>query len=639
VVSLERSLPRTELRRTVLLGLIICLAFGLRLFRLGHQELRGDEAFGVLFSVQSVRGVISETLRNLEPHPPLDYVFLGGWMGIAGDSEFAVRFPSAVAGVLTVAMAYALARQTLGQVAGLWASAFLAINPFQVWHAQESRMYAISTALAMATMLVLWLALNQGGWYRWATYALLTVVHLYLHYYAFFIVLAQTAFVLAFLRRHRSQLAGFLAAGMGVLLLYLPWLVLGWQVILTYHGNGDSPGFAEMLIRTLRAFSLGESIPPTAAAPFLLAFGLLIGVGVWHAIRTRGREALFLGLWLAVPLAGVWLASLRRPVFNERYIIAASPAFYLFLGAGAAWLATQRRWAQAFLGLLVAGCLVGSVISLYNHHMVPEYSKTAGWRKVADYLSNHEQMGDALVQNYPDPALAYYVSGTLPQYVLPRQANARPERTAQALEELLAKYNRLWFLPYPSSEWDSGGMVEKWLGRNAELTDDVQLGNIHLLAYLPPRVSLAQMTPKEARLGDAFLLRGYRLEGRPQPGDLLKLTLYWEALEPVDTNYSVFVHLSDSADRIWGQHDGQPMNGTHPTGDWTPGEIVIDQHSVRLDPETPVGRYHLLVGMYDGTDGQRLTFTGSSDIVSDDRLVLEIVNVAETVGSGPGQGE
>jgi hypothetical protein len=601
---------------------IICLAFGLRLYRLGYQELRGDEAFGVLFSTQTVREMVSETIRTVEPHPPLDYVILRGWMAIAGHGEFAVRFPSAAAGALTVAMAYALARQIFGAAAvvaasvGVWASAFMAISPFQVWHAQESRMYAISTALAMATMLVLWLALEQGGWYRWVIYALLTTAHLYLHYYAFFVVLAQTAFVFAFWQRNRRRLIGFVAAGIGVLLLFLPWTALAWRVILTYHGNGDSPTLPAMLLRSLRAFSLGETIQPTTATPFLLAFGLLAALGVWQAVRTKRRGALFLGLWLAVPLIGVWLASLRRPVFDERYVIAATPPFYLFLGVGAAWLARQRRWGQVTLGLLGAACLVGSALSLRNYYAVPEYSKTAGWRQVAGYLNSYAETGDALVQNYPDPALAYYYSGAMPRHVLPKRANARPERTAGELARLLAEHDRLWLLPYPSRDWDRTGTVEQWLGRHADLVDDLQLGHIRLQAYLPLRVSLAQMTPTKAHLGDDIRLLGYRLEGTARAGDALALTLYWEALESLNTNYTVFVHLSDSKE----------------------DQIVVDHHTIEISSEAPAGPYRLMIGLYDIATKQRLAIAGPSDTADGNRIVLATLEVANQTDSGLNSG-
>ena len=619
---------RAASQRALLLGVIVCLAFGLRLYRLGYQELRGDEAFGVLFSAQPLRKIVSETLRTVEPHPPLDYVLLHGWMSVAGDSEFAMRFPSAVAGVLTVVMVYALVRRIFGRRAGLWASLFMAVNPFQVWHAQETRMYAISTALAVASMLALWIALEKGGWARWGAYALLTAAHLYLHYYSFFIVLAQISFIFAFWRRYQRRLIGFVAAGVVVLLLYLPWLALAWRVILTYRGNGDSPALTAMLLRSLRAFSLGETVHQDRTVPYLLAFGLLAAVGVWQAARTKGRAALLLGLWLTVPLAGVWLASLRRPVFNERYVIAATPPLTMFLGVGAAWLGKQRRWGQVALGLLAAVCLVGSILSLRNYYTVPEYSKTAGWRQLMAYLESHAGPGEALIQNYPDPALAYYDSGRLARFVLPEQANARPDRTAQDLERLAAEYDRLWFLPYPSEAWDQTGAVGQWLGRHADLQDSVQLGNLRLQAWLPLRVALQQMTPVEARLGAAIRLQGYRLERAAGSGDVMALTLYWEALAPIDSNYSVFVHLADANEQIWGQHDGQPVLGAWPTSDWLPGEIVVDQHSLEINPAAPAGDFRLMIGMYDDSTGRRLTVAEGSAIVDEDRIVLETLEVS-----------
>ncbi len=626
--SLTSFWRRVWLQYALLMGLILCLALGLRLYRLGYQELRGDEAFGVLFSTQPLREIVSETLRTVEPHPPLDYVLLHAWMSVAGDSEFAMRFPSAVAGVLTVAMVFVLVRRLFGRRAGVWASLFMAINPFQVWHAQETRMYAISTALAVASMLALWIALEKGGWVRWGAYALLTAAHLYLHYYSFFIVLAQMLFVFAFWRRYRRRLIGFVTAGAVVMLLYLPWLVLAWRVILTYRGNGDSPALIAMLLRSLRAFSLGETIQQERAVPFLLAFGVLAAVGVWHAARTKGRAALFLGLWLAVPLAGVWLASLRRPVFNERYVIAATPPLTMFLGVGAAWLGKQRRWGQMALGLMVVVCLVGSTLSLRNYYTVPEYSKTAGWRQLEAYLDGHAGPGDALIQNYPDPALAYYDSESLPRFVLPKQANSRPDRTIQDLEQLSAEYDRLWFLPYPSEAWDGTGEVGQWLGRHADLQDTVQLGNLRLQAYLPLRVALQQMTPAEARLDEAIRLQGYRLERVVGPGDVMGLTLYWEALAPMATDYSVFVHLADANEEIWGQHDGQPVLGAWPTSDWLPGEIVIDQHLLEIDPAAPAGEYRLMIGMYDSSTGRRLTVAEGSAIVDEGRIVLETIEVS-----------
>lgn len=608
-------------QRAAALILLMLLAFALRLYHLDHQELRGDEAFGVLFAARPVRQIVSETIRAVEPHPPLDYVVLRGWMAIAGDSEFAVRFPSAVAGMLAVPLAFALARRMFGRAAGIGAAFLLAINPFHLWHAQEARMYTISTALALATTLVMWIALQRGGWRRWLMYALLTAAHFYLHYYSFFIVFAQGLWVLAMARGHRRRLAEFVATALVVGLLYLPWLALAWQVILAYHGNGDSPSLPDMLFRCVRAFSLGQTNQATTAAFFLPAFVGLGAVGAWYAARRQRDGTLLLGLWLVVPLAGVWIASLRRPVFDERYVIAATPPFYLFLGIGAACLTRQRLWGRIVLSVLVTVCVAGSVLSLWNYYAVPEYSKSAGWRELVDYLDDHAQPGDVLVQNYPDPSLAYYYRGPLPWRVLPNRAEAPSEQTIEALEELLAQHDRLWFLPYPNPAWDGEGLVGKWLGRHADLSEDVVLGNIRLQAYLPLRVSLAQMTPVEAVLGDVIRLRGYRLSGTAQPGGNLALTLYWQALAPLSADYVVFAHLVGPDEMMVGQKDQPPQGGAAPTSTWIEGEVLADHYLIPIRADAPPGPAPLLVGMYDPATMTRLAAVGST-VDSFDRIHL-----------------
>jgi mannosyltransferase len=611
--TLREKEQQVNQRTPWIAGGLVLLAFVLRTYRVDYQELRGDEAFAVVLSAQPAQVIVSETIRTLDPHPPLEYLLLRGWMALAGDSEFAVRFPSAMAGTAAVALVYTLARRLFGRAAGVWAAALMVVNPFQVWYAQEARIYAFSTAMALATTLALWVALERGGWHRWVAYALLTTVHLYVHYYAFFLVLAQGLWFLALWRHHRRRFVPLVAAGIGILLLCLPWLASAWRVTMAYHDGGDSPTLPAMLLRCWRVFNLGETLPPPMAAPSLLVFAMLAVIGASWIVSMRKQAALLLGLWIAVPLAGGWFVSLRWPVFSERYLIAATPAFFLFLGGGATWLVGRRRWGWAALGLLGAVCLAGSLFSLRNYYSVPKYSRTAGWRQVAAHLDAYAGSNDVLIQNYPDPALTYYYRGGLPHRLVPSHDDGLPEDTMRALEGLASRYDHLWFLPYPSPDWDATGMAGQWLETNADRVEDVRLGNIQMQAYLPLRVSLAQMSPVEARLGEAILLRGYRLTGRPQPGGTLALTLYWEALAPPDGDYTVFAHLVGAADAILGQDDHPPQEGASPTSTWVSGQVLADYYEIFIPPDVPSGPAWLMVGMYDPLSGNRLPVTGPSD--------------------------
>lgn len=71
-----RNLPAIrDIRRLPVIGIVL-LAFALRTCQLGHQELRGDEAFGYFFSLQSISEIIEQTIKLAEPHPIGSYVVL-----------------------------------------------------------------------------------------------------------------------------------------------------------------------------------------------------------------------------------------------------------------------------------------------------------------------------------------------------------------------------------------------------------------------------------------------------------------------------------------------------------------------------------------------------------------------------------
>jgi len=101
-----------------------------------------------------------------------------------------------------------------------------------------------------------------------------------------------------------------------------------------------------------------------------------------------------------------------------------------------------------------------------------------------------------------------------------------------------------------------------------------------------------------------------------QAGDVLALTLYWEALEPVAHDYTVFVHLLGEHDRVIAQRDAPPGLGARPTSRWTPGLVVADPYLLAL-PEAAYAPDQAVweVGLYDAGTGQRLPTAGGGDNV------------------------
>ncbi len=90
---------------------------------------------------------------------------------------------------------------------------------------------------------------------------------------------------------------------------------------------------------------------------------------------------------------------------------------------------------------------------------------------------------------------------------------------------------------------------------------------------------------------------------RSAPGEDLPVTLYWRADAPVDTGYTVFVHLLDDADALRAQRDTIPADGTRPTPGWLPGEVISDTLVLPTPADAATSTYRVAVGMYRALDG------------------------------------
>jgi hypothetical protein len=137
----------------------------------------------------------------------------------------------------------------------------------------------------------------------------------------------------------------------------------------------------------------------------------------------------------------------------------------------------------------------------------------------------------------------------------------------------------------------------------------------------------------DLNLGEHICLLGYDLpQTTLEPGGVVELTLYWQALEPIQTRYKVFTHLlgetyNASADNfLWGQQDNEPVNSQVPTTVWSPGTIIADPYSIPVAADAPSGQYHVEVGMYGLVDGVRLPVLADGVAIGD-HVILQLVEV------------
>jgi 4-amino-4-deoxy-L-arabinose transferase-like glycosyltransferase len=683
-----RRLLTVKNRIRLAMFLLVLVAFALRLHRLDYQALRGDEAFAHLFAQQPL-GEMLPSLATIEPHPPLYYATLHLWTSLLGQGEFAARFLSVLVSILMIPMIYRLGSALCGAKVGWLAALLGSINPFLIWHGQDVRMYSMMACLGLGSVLLFSLALERGsksGEKRlWGGYVILTIGALYVHYFSLFILAIENlTFLCLYLfpsqRRRRHLLGRWCVTQAVIAVLYVPWLLYVGKFMLGHTKDWIEPaGLFSFLRRFFVVYSLGTTTPEDRAILLVWAFVISFLLGCYGLVHLPRDRAVTLGTYLFLPTAGIWLISLFRPIFDERYLIIVAPAYCILLALGlgilfqqtnlARWrssrtvrlnspepfsAAAEREtsfatpeensctkvsrstaWSLASVGtggLLLALMLASSGYSLFNHFYVPTYAKSPDWRALVATLRQQSAPGDLVIHNYPDPALQYYLQGDLPLVILPASSPVDPVATAEALDKLAAERQRLWLVPQPSALWDANGLVESWLDRHCDKVHHEAVGALSLSLYLTPPAFLNRMTPINAHFGDKVELAGYKLTtdvASPQSGILttapntaLRLTLYWHVLAPMKISYTVFTHLLDANGQLWAQKDNPPVRGSYPTTDWRTGETIVDKYDIVIPPDAPAGQYELEVGLYDATTGQRLPLLDKTGQRQDERVLL-----------------
>jgi hypothetical protein len=123
--------------------------------------------------------------------------------------------------------------------------------------------------------------------------------------------------------------------------------------------------------------------------------------------------------------------------------------------------------------------------------------------------------------------------------------------------------------------------------------------------------------------GGRFALLGAELQvDSVRPGSQLRLFTYWEVLAADPTPVVAFVHLTSDGTDIWGQVDWLSV--------WAdglqPGDRFVQVHPVPVEPETPLGTYHAMLGLYTPPDWQqRLPIATGAEGTSDRVLLGKIV--------------
>ncbi|HVO72357.1 MAG TPA: glycosyltransferase family 39 protein, partial [Aggregatilineaceae bacterium] len=532
--------------------------------------------------------------------------FLGFWVwkSVAGDSEFAMRYLPLLGNLIGVAAVAAVGRRLFQDHAvALIAAALWAINPFQIWHAQDVRNYALWAGFSPLAMGLFLRAADTNRRRDWSFYIVAEAVALYAFFLEVFLLGVQALYMLV---RHspRSVLRRALLAWAVLGVILIPWLVQLWYLSRSgYQGTTEQSQPVKLITWFLPTLLTGDVFQPPWKAILPLAWCALVALGILGA-RCRDRVCLWLAAWVILPTGLLLIAATRTSIFDPRYLIAITPPLLLLM-ARAVWpaarpLAGYRRGLVAVsLGLLIIPLLgLDTLVKYYRG----DHPKSPDWPALTLYLEGRARPGDLILETQSDPALRYYYHGSadddslVPGADIPAQL--RPE---------LNFYPTIWLIGRsPAAE--------------TFLQDQSQAVSFHMLSsfsimqfrrWVPSNHEIATKTG--VTFGDLADLKGYTIQGPDAASRAIVVLLYWEPLGQSTVDYKVFVHLAgpsrpDDGSPLWDQEDHPPLYGFASTLAWKPGTLYRDPYHLLQNLAMPLapGTYTIQVGFYDPDTNTRL---------------------------------
>ena len=477
--------------QAVVLTLLLALGALLRLYGLEIQSFWNDELASWSHSNHdSLIEVIDRGVRR-DIHPPGYQVFLYFVERYIGDSEAALRFPSAIAGIFSILVIFLVGKKLYSHREGLIAASFMAVLWCPIYYSQEARAYSmllLFTLLAAYFWIDLVVSLDRGkkiSYFAAFAYIAAAIIASYLHYYGLYFIVLQGFLATVVLLRRRRALIHLFAIYLVILLAYVPWIP---TMISQYSGGGGSwipvPTILAFLSYTNFLFNKSTILHCIALA----LYGWLVLINIYdlrkaagtHMMSLMASPTLLLALWFIVPFVIVFFFSITvKPILTNRNLIISLPAAYLLLARAITRLPVSRT-GQTIVIFSITGLFFYHLLFPMHYYSRPHKEQ---FREAVEFVvrDTHHYEDSVVIGYVWNPAYLNYYFGTMGSAQRVQVVAGRKEDILRLNEYIQTEHpDYIWYI---SAHRKPRPRFIKYLGRRFTLLDHAPFVHANVWLY------------------------------------------------------------------------------------------------------------------------------------------------------------
>lgn len=570
---------------------ILLLSSLVLIHNLDKTSLWADEGWTIAATaVDNPIAVIDEWVEE-DVHPPLFFMGLNIWRQFTGDTIFEMRYYSILMTLIGVALMYRLGKAMFSTRAGLLAALFFGLHDLVNVLTQEVRHYPQQQTATILAMWLYWRFWQRPTRNRGIVFAMGGAVLIWSHYWGVFVLMALGLHALI---TRWQNIRPYIAANLGIALLYVPWLPVLYGQITTERPEG-LPHALENSWTVYKTLAFQLVGIPEILWLVLAAAGTLGALHAVHSSGWRPTPASILPAMIIVITIGLSL------LINTQYATLSFRSLAVVIPPLAILVAhTLAQFRRAELRVMVIFLIIHSLATTSARPV-----ERPPWPEMADFVEAHQNGLVLLEMDTDDHAFAYYLDNV--NYISTEtKRKSDPTRFSDFLTQTLADKDGLWLVKFGYFAYDIRLDLQEQGFVNS-------LPPIEWGQYVDGRpIELWRFDRPGEEPGVTFDdVMGLMRDDMRVDGQQVTISLLWSALQTPERNYTVSTFLLQPGQPLADQHDSYPFNGRSPTLDWQVGGIYFDQHHLSAPP----GRYLVGVKVYYfvDTDFTQLEIVPASD--------------------------